>query len=93
MKNVISQSLGLDRVNINVYEKGYQNMPLSSRDKAFFPPLFSEFEPRQHLGQSQMTFDSLLGYILSISMRMQILSKYSKWFRVTCIDIFSRTGR
>ena len=34
-------------------------------------PLFSEFEPRQRLGQSQMTFDNLLGYILSISMCMQ----------------------
>ena len=69
MKNVISQSLGLDLVNINVYAKVYQNIPLSSRDRAIFT--FSEFEPRQHLGQSQMTFDNLLGYILSISMRMQ----------------------
>ena len=32
---------------------------------------FSEFEPRQRLCQSQMTFDNLLGYILSISMCMQ----------------------
>ena len=30
-----------------------------------------QFEPRQRLGQSQMTFDNLLGYILSISMCMQ----------------------
>ena len=28
---------------------------------------FSEFEPRQHFDQSQMTFDNLLGYSLSIS--------------------------
>ena len=69
MKNIISQSLGLDLVNINVYAKVYQNIPLSSRDRAIFN--FSEFEPRQRLGQSQMTFDNLLGYILSISMRMQ----------------------
>ena len=69
MKNVISQSLGLDLVNINVYAKVYQNIPLSSRDGAIFT--FSEFEPRQRLGQSQMTFDNLLGYILSISMDMQ----------------------
>ena len=33
MKNVISQSLGLDLVNINVYAKVYQYIPLSSRDK------------------------------------------------------------
>ena len=68
MKNVISQSLGLDLVNINVYAKVYQNIPLSSRDRAIFT--FSEFEPRQRLGQCQMTFDNLLGYILSVSMRM-----------------------
>ena len=66
-EKVISQSLGLDLVNINVYAKVYQNIPL--RDRAIFT--FSEFEPWQRLGQSQMTFDNLLGYILSISMRMQ----------------------
>ena len=33
--------------------------------------LFSEFEPWQNLDQFQMTFDNLLGYILSISMCMQ----------------------
>ena len=90
MKNVISQSLGLDLVNINVYAKVYQNIPLSSRDRAIFT--FSEFEPRSNsekvkmalslkLGQPQMTFDNHLGYILSISMLMQILSKYSKRFK------------
>ena len=35
-KNIRSQSLGLDLVNINVYAKVYQNIPLSSRDKANF---------------------------------------------------------
>ena len=69
MKNVISQSLGLYLVNINVYAKVYQNILLSSRDRAIFT--FSEFEPWQRLGKSQMTFDNLLVYILSISMRMQ----------------------
>ena len=34
-------------------------------------PLFSEFEPRQNLDQSQMSFDNLIGYILSISMCME----------------------
>ena len=69
MKKVISQSLGLDLVNVNVYAKVNQNISLSSRDRAIFT--FSEFEPRQRLGQSKMTFDNSLGYILSISMRMQ----------------------
>ena len=41
----------------------------SVQDRAIF--IFLEFEPRQRLDQSQMTFDNLLGYILSISMRMQ----------------------
>ena len=46
-KNVISQSLGLDLVNINAYAKVYQNIPLSSRDRVIFT--FSEFGTRQSL--------------------------------------------
>ena len=46
-KNDISQSLGLDLDNINVYAEVYQNIPLSSRVKAIFT--FSEFEARQSL--------------------------------------------
>ena len=92
MKNDISQSLGLDLDNINVYEEVYQNIPLSSRDKAIFTffqnlalgkastddkchfaivSLFSEFEPLQKLNQSQMSFDNLMGYLLSILMCRQ----------------------
>ena len=33
--------------------------------------LFSEFEPWQNLDLSQISFDNLIGYILSISMCMQ----------------------
>ena len=33
--------------------------------------LFSEFEPRKNLDQSQMSFDNLMAYILSIPMCMQ----------------------
>ena len=33
--------------------------------------LFSEFEPRHKLSKSQMSFDNLMRYILSISMCMQ----------------------
>ena len=44
-KNVSSQSLGQDLVNINVYAKVYQNISLSSRDKAIF--IFSEFGAQQ----------------------------------------------
>ena len=47
IKNVRSQSLGLDLVNINVYAKVYQNIPFSSRDRAIFT--FSEFGTRQSL--------------------------------------------
>ena len=36
MTNVISQSIGLDIVNINVYATVYQNIPLSLRDRAIF---------------------------------------------------------
>ena len=69
MKNDISQFLGLDLDNINVYAEVYQNIPLSSRDEAIFT--FSEFESRQKLNQSQVSFDNIMGYILSISMCMQ----------------------
>ena len=47
MKNAISQSLGLDLVNINVYTKVYQTIPISLRDRAIFT--FSEFGARQSL--------------------------------------------
>ena len=43
----ISQSLGQDLDNVNVYAEIYQNIPLSSRDKAIFT--FSEFDARQSL--------------------------------------------
>ena len=46
-KNVSSQLSGLDLVNINIYAKVYQNIPLSSRDRAIFT--FSEFGARQSL--------------------------------------------
>ena len=49
MKNDISQSLGLDLDNINVYADVYQNIPLSSRDMVIFD--FSEFGARQSLDQ------------------------------------------
>ena len=76
MSNVILQSLGLDlatlcldHVNSNGYAKFYQNIPKGSRDRAGFT--FSEFEPRQNLVLSQISFDNRIGYILSISMCMQ----------------------
>ena len=76
MLDVILQSLGLDlaiplldHVNSNGYAKIYQNIPKGSRDRASFT--FSEFEPRQNLDLSQISFDNLIGYILSISMCMQ----------------------
>ena len=64
MINDIWQTLCLDRVNSNAYAKFYQNIPKDSRDTA-------KFGPRQSLDQWQMAFDNTLGYILSISMRMQ----------------------
>ena len=89
MKNVISQSLGLDFVNINIYANVYQNIPLSSRDRAIFT--FSEFEPRQRLGQSQMTFDNSWATSCQYQCVCKILSKYSKRFK--SYRHFSRTGR
>ena len=53
----------------------FQNLALgkaSADDKCHFAivSLFSEFEPRQKLNKSQVSFDNLMGYILSISMCM-----------------------
>ena len=54
----------------------FQNLTLgkaSTDDKCHFAKvsLFSEFESRQKINQSQVSFDNLMGYILSISMCMQ----------------------
>ena len=54
----------------------FQNLALgkaSTDDKYHFATvsLFSEVEPRQKLSQSQMSFENLMGYILTISMCMQ----------------------
>ena len=46
---------------IKIYQKVQEIGPAS---------LFSEVEPRQNLDQPQMSFDNLIGYILSISMCM-----------------------
>ena len=47
MKNVFSQSLGLDLIDINAYAKVYQHIPLNLRDRAIFT--FSENGARQSL--------------------------------------------
>ena len=69
MMNGIWQSICLDLVNsmcmqnfIKIYQKVQEMGPGSH---------FSEFEPRQNLDQSQIIFDNILGYILSMSMCMQ----------------------
>ena len=49
--------------------------------------MISEFEPRPNLDQPQMSFDCLMGYIMSISMCMQ---KFIKIFHsVQEIGLFS----
>ena len=64
----------------------FQNLALgkvSTDNKCYFAIvlLFSEFEPRQKLNQSQIIFDHLMGYILSISMCIQNPSQYSIKFK------------
>ena len=76
-ENDISQSLGLDLVNINVYAEYIKifHSVQEIRPFSLFPfaivSLFSEFEPQQKLNQSQMSFDNLMEYILSIAICMQ----------------------
>ena len=88
MLNVVLQSLGLDLAIplsrschmsmqnfIKIYQKVQRIEPVP------------EFEPRQNLDQSQISFDNLIGYILSISMFMQNFIKI--FFTVLEIGPFS----
>ena len=78
-------SHGLHHVNINVYATFHHNIPLSSRDRAIFT--FSEFGTRQSFDRWKMSFLSLLGLILLISMFTQ---KFIKIFHsVQEIGLFS----
>ena len=78
IKTVSSQSLGLDLVNINVYAKVYQKIPLSSRDRAIFT--FSEF-----IGRASTDDKGHFAIPWARSFQHQIvfkiLSKYSKRFK------------
>ena len=66
----IWQSHCLDHVNSNGYANFIKIYQKRSSNRASFT-YFSESEHRQNLDQSQMSFDNLIGYILSISMCMQ----------------------
>ena len=63
---------------IEIYQKVQGIGPVS---------LFSVFEPRQNLDLSQISFDNLIGYILSISMCMQ--NFITIFFTVLEIEPFS----
>ena len=91
LKNVISQSLGLDLVNINVYAKVYQNIPLSQETG-----LCSLFQ-NLNLGNASANPKWHLTISWATSCQYQcvckILSKYSKrfksyWHFSTFFDIF-----
>ena len=71
MKNVISQSLGLDLVNINVYATLYQNIPLSLRDRAifiFFFRIWRSAKPRP------------MKNVISQSLGLDLVNKFVKIF-------------
>ena len=78
IKNVSSQSLRLDLVSINVYAKVYQNIPLSSRDRAIFS--------FQNLALGKASTDDKCHFSIPWARSFQhqivckILSKYSKRF-------------
>ena len=66
--------------NIKLSAKFYQNIP---NDLIVNFSLFSEFEPRQNFDQSQMSFDNLMGYILSIYQCVcKISSQCSTQFKI-----------
>ena len=84
MKYVISQHLGLDLVNINVYAKVYQNIPLCSRDRAIFT-FFSEVSTRINVISQSLGLDVVY------------INVYAKFYQniPNSLELctFSRTGR
>ena len=76
----------------------FQNLALgkaSTDDKCHFAivSLFSKLEPRQKLNQSQMSFDNLMGYILSISMCMQnFITIFHSVQEIAPLSLFSEFG-
>ena len=84
-----SQSLRLDLVNINVYAKVYQNIPLSSRDMAIFT--FSEFGAGKASTNDKCHFAISWTRCRQCQCVCKILSQYSKRFK--SYQHFSRTGR
>ena len=76
---IMSIVMGMQNFNfIKIYQKVQEIGPVS---------LFLEFEPRQNLDQSEMSFDNVIGYILSISMCMQ--NFITIFFTVQEIEPFS----
>ena len=67
MINVIVHFLVLDLVNINVSAKFYQNIPNGLRVKFH---CFKNLNLGKTSTNPQMSFDNLIGYIMSISMCM-----------------------
>ena len=93
MKNVISQSLGLHLVNINVYAKVYQNIPLSSREGFFFH-LFRIWTSATPWPIPNDIWQSLGLHLVNINAYAKFDQNIPNSLRV--IDIFrhfSRTGR
>ena len=88
IKNVSSQSLGLDLVNINVYAKVYQNIPLSSRDRT----IFTFF---QNLALGKASTDDKCHFAIPWARSFQhqivckLLSKYSKKLSFTFFRIWT----
>ena len=85
--NGIWQSVRLHLVDINAYVKCDQNIPNGLRvidlfhEQACVKITFSEFEPRQRLGQSQMIFDNFWAISCQYQCVCKILSEYSKRFK------------
>ena len=89
MKNVISQSLGLELVNINVYAKVYRTIPLSSRDRAI--SLFQNLNLGNASANPKWHLTALWATSCQYQCICKILSTYSKRFKTH--RHFSRTCR
>ena len=78
-KNVSSQSLGLELVNINVYAKVYQTIPLSSRGRAI--SLFQNLALGNASTDDKCHFAIPWARFCQHQIVCKILSNYSKRFK------------
>ena len=92
MKNVISQSLELDLVNINVYANVHQNIPHSSSDRAIFT-FYRIWRSAKTRPIINVISQSLGLDVVNINVYAKVYQNIPNCLRVRPIDIFRELSR